>query len=55
MIVVYSQSITLSTLLWTRYNKLIESQPLLTMTFKSLIGFTAGDVLAQNFINEDGQ
>ena len=53
---VYSQtqSITMSGL-WTRYNKLLEAQPLLTKAFTSLIGFTAGDVLAQNFINEDGQ
>jgi len=41
--------------LWTRYNKLLEAQPLLTKAFTSLVGFTAGDVLAQNFINEDGQ
>lgn len=41
--------------LWARYNKLLEAQPLLTKAFTSLIGFTAGDVLAQNFINEDGE
>lgn len=41
--------------IWARYNKLLEAQPLLTKACTSLIGFTAGDVLAQNFINDDGQ
>jgi len=39
--------------LWARYNKVLEAQPLLTKAFTSLVGFTAGDVLAQNFINDD--
>lgn len=39
--------------IWRRYNKLLEAQPLFTKAFTSLIGFTAGDVLAQNFINDD--
>lgn len=38
---------------WARYNKLLEAQPLLTKALTSLTGFTLGDVLAQNFINED--
>jgi protein Mpv17 len=41
--------------LWARYNKILEAQPLLTKAFTSLIGFTAGDVLAQNFIGEEGE
>ena len=41
--------------LWSRYNKLLDAQPLFTKAFTSLIGFTAGDVLAQNFINEEGE
>jgi len=41
--------------LWARYNKLLEAQPLLTKAATSLIGFTAGDVLAQNFVNDDGK
>ena len=41
--------------LWARYNKLLDAQPLLTKACTSLIGFTAGDVLAQNFINEGDQ
>jgi len=38
--------------IWARYNKLLDAQPLFTKAFTSLIGFTAGDVLAQNFIGE---
>jgi len=41
--------------LWARYNKLLDAQPLLTKACTSLIGFTAGDVLAQNFINDGDQ
>jgi protein Mpv17 len=41
--------------IWARYNKLLEAQPLLTKAFTSLIGFTAGDVLAQKFVNDDGK
>lgn len=36
--------------LWARYNKLLEAQPLLTKALTSLTGFTAGDVLAQKFV-----
>jgi protein Mpv17 len=36
--------------LWARYNTLLEAQPLLTKALTSLTGFTAGDVLAQCFI-----
>lgn len=36
--------------LWARYNKLLDAQPLLTKCLTSLTGFTAGDVLAQSFI-----
>lgn len=36
--------------LWARYNALLEAQPLLTKALTSLTGFTAGDVLAQKFI-----
>jgi protein Mpv17 len=38
--------------LWARYNALLEAQPLLTKALTSLVGFTAGDVLAQNFIED---
>jgi len=38
--------------LWARYNSLLTAQPLFTKAFTSLIGFTAGDVLAQNFIGD---
>jgi len=38
--------------LWARYNMLLEAQPLLTKALTSLTGFTLGDVLAQNFIEE---
>lgn len=36
--------------LWARYNALLEAQPLLTKALTSLTGFTAGDILAQNFV-----
>lgn len=36
--------------LWARYNMLLEAQPLLTKALTSLTGFTAGDVLAQKFV-----
>jgi protein Mpv17 len=36
--------------LWARYNALLEAQPLLTKALTSLTGFTAGDALAQSFI-----
>ena len=41
--------------LWARYNKLLEAQPLLTKASTSLVGFTAGDLLAQNFVEDNGK
>jgi protein Mpv17 len=41
--------------LWARYNALLEAQPLLTKALTSLTGFTAGDVLAQKFVEEKGK
>lgn len=41
--------------IWGRYNKLLDTQPLLTKALTSLVGFTVGDVLAQNFISDDGK
>jgi protein Mpv17 len=41
--------------LWARYNKLLEAQPLLTKACTSLVGFTAGDLLAQNFVEDNGK
>jgi protein Mpv17 len=38
--------------LWARYNKLLDAQPLLTKALTSLTGFTLGDMLAQNFIED---
>jgi protein Mpv17 len=38
--------------LWAAYNKLLASQPLFTKALTSLVGFTAGDVLAQNFVED---
>lgn len=38
--------------LWARYNKLLDAQPLLTKALTSLTGFTLGDILAQNFIED---
>jgi len=38
--------------LWARYNKLLDAQPLLTKASTSLAGFTLGDILAQNFVEE---
>ena len=37
-------------MLWARYNAMLEAQPLLTKALTSLTGFTVGDVLAQNFV-----
>jgi protein Mpv17 len=39
--------------LWARYNKLLSAQPLLTKATTSLVGFTAGDLLAQNFVEDN--
>jgi protein Mpv17 len=41
--------------LWARYNALLQAQPLLTKALTSLTGFTAGDVLAQSFIEQEGK
>eukprot|EP00980_Cylindrotheca_fusiformis_P031026 scaffold25729_cov137-Cylindrotheca_fusiformis.AAC.3 len=41
--------------LWARYNALLEAQPLLTKALTSLTGFTAGDILAQSFIEDNGK
>jgi protein Mpv17 len=38
--------------IWARYNAMLEAQPLLTKALTSLTGFTAGDVLAQCFIEK---
>merc|ERR1719183_450939 len=39
--------------LWAKYNALLFAQPLLTKALTSLVGFTAGDVIAQNCISND--
>jgi protein Mpv17 len=36
--------------LWARYNSMLDAQPLLTKALTSLTGFTAGDILAQKFV-----
>ena len=36
--------------LWARYNSMLDKQPLLTKALTSLTGFSAGDILAQCFI-----
>ena len=41
--------------IWAKYNALLSAQPLLTKAATSLVGFTAGDVLAQKFVNDDGK
>lgn len=41
--------------LWAGYNRLLVAQPLLTKALTSLTGFTLGDVLAQNFVEESGK
>eukprot|EP00542_Grammatophora_oceanica_P022728 CAMPEP_0194027146 /NCGR_PEP_ID=MMETSP0009_2-20130614/1350_1 /TAXON_ID=210454 /ORGANISM="Grammatophora oceanica, Strain CCMP 410" /LENGTH=182 /DNA_ID=CAMNT_0038666107 /DNA_START=171 /DNA_END=719 /DNA_ORIENTATION=+ len=41
--------------IWARYNAMLEAQPLLTKAMTSLIGFTAGDVLAQSFVEQSGK
>lgn len=38
--------------IWAKYNALLEAQPLLTKALTSLTGFTLGDLLAQNFIED---
>merc|ERR1712232_141855 len=39
--------------LWTEYNHILSKKPLLTKALTSLIGFTIGDLLAQNLISRD--
>ena len=39
--------------IWAKYNQLLSSQPLLTKALTSLTGFTLGDILAQNFVEEN--
>jgi protein Mpv17 len=42
--------------IWSRYNAMLEAQPLFTKALTSLTGFTVGDILAQLFIdNKDGK
>ena len=41
-------------LLWDKYNEVLESNPLPTKAVTSLVGFTIGDLLAQNFLGEKG-
>jgi protein Mpv17 len=36
--------------IWAKYNAMLEAQPILTKALTSLTGFTAGDVLAQCFV-----
>ncbi|CAN8065912.1 unnamed protein product [Agarophyton chilense] len=40
------------TSLWTSYNSSLESNPIITKAFTSLIGFFLGDLLAQKFLGE---
>lgn len=37
---------------WKGYNKLLKDQPLLTKALTSFVGFSAGDFLAQKFIDK---
>lgn len=39
--------------IWTKYNQLLDTQPILTKALTSFTGFTLGDILAQNFVNKD--
>lgn len=41
--------------LWAAYNAKLESDPLLTKAFTSLVGFTLGDILAQKFVEKKGE
>jgi len=38
--------------IWAKYNQLLTSQPILTKALTSLTGFTLGDILAQNFVED---
>ena len=37
-------------MLWAKYNQALAAQPLVVKAMTSLIGFTAGDVLAQKAV-----
>ena len=39
---------------WDKYNEVLDSKPLATKAVTSLVGFTIGDLLAQNFLGEKG-
>lgn len=41
--------------LWAGYNAMLTSKPILTKALTSVIGFSLGDILAQKFINKDGE
>jgi protein Mpv17 len=42
--------------LWDQYNTLLDAQPVLTKALTSFTGFTAGDILAQKFVdNKSGE
>lgn len=41
--------------LWTQYNIILDAHPLYTKCATSLVGFTIGDFLAQNFIEKDDE
>ena len=41
--------------IWAAYNTMLQSQTLLTKVLTSLTGFTAGDVLAQSFMEKNGK
>jgi len=38
---------------WAGYNRMLDTQPLLTKALTSFVGFTAGDILAQKFVTPD--
>jgi protein Mpv17 len=37
---------------WTKYNSLLDTNPILAKGLTSLVGFSCGDILAQKFINK---
>ena len=41
--------------LWAAYNNKLETNPILTKALTSMIGFTLGDILAQNFVEKKGE
>lgn len=38
---------------WASYNKMLDTNPILTKALTSLTGFTLGDILAQKFVMPD--